>query len=146
MVEAYTDGSFFRRIPIWAFVVVKGGRRVASDGGTLGGPVCDMQQIGGELFAVMQALAWAKKNNQPVWIVHDYEGVRQWVADLWHEKPWQRNNRWSREYRRYIFANRAWLAGMRSVRSHTGIHWNEVVDKEARAVVEAAGLVNHHVW
>lgn len=145
-LEAYTDGSFHKRIPLWAFVIVQGKQQVFKAHGTLGGPVVDLAQIGGELYAVMQALTWAKNNNSPIVIVHDYEGVRMWVADLWDEKPWATKNKWAQAYRAFILAHKAWLVDMRSVRSHTGVFWNEVVDQEARAILDEVGLVNHYEW
>jgi hypothetical protein len=61
----------------------------------------------GELKAAMQAIAWAKKRKDKVIISYHYEGVIEWVRDLFNCKaePWDVNNKWTRAYREYVAEN-----------------------------------------
>lgn len=128
--QIYTDGSFFAgNIGLGAVILREG--EVKHE---ISAPVDDpdpellkMQQVPGELYAVLSALNWLVENYvESVKIFYDYKGVEKWATGEWRAK-----NRYTQAYVRFIdecSIDIKW----EKVTSHTGKRWNERADQLAR--------------
>lgn len=134
-IEVYVDGSYRAGRVLYGFLVVSEGQCIHRERGELTGPVTKMHQIGGELKAVICAIAWARKHGKAVEICYDYTGIECWVGDLFGKSAWKTSNEWTARYRQYVLDNRSWVKSMRKVKAHSGHAWNDQVD----AYVAATG-------
>lgn len=128
--KAFTDGSFNGTNSSWAYVIIDDKENIIKqDKGILDGKINSMHQIGGEIFAVQNAVFYCKENNLKCEIHHDYIGIKHWVADIWGEKPWKAKNEWTKAYREFILNNKEVIHSMVWVKSHADNKWNNFIDK-----------------
>ncbi len=130
-MNVFTDGSFQNGKGVWGFVVFDADNNVIHAAkGIIDNPKHNEgRQIAGECQAVLQALTWAKLNNQKIKIFFDYSGLRLWVADIWGEKPWKTNKEYTVSYRQNFLLLKDHLVDMVWVKGHSGVAGNEMVDR-----------------
>ena len=125
--EVYTDGSYIHGKVTYAFVILRGGEAVHEGAGVVPPSFAKSRQVGGEIMAVLEALSWFEANGVEEASVHyDFENLALWVRGA---------------YRANTEISQALVAGVRGstvklkwnkVRAHTGVEWNERVDKLAK--------------
>lgn len=86
------------------------------------------RQIGGEIYAVVQALRWCMRHGvQACTIYHDYEGLSRWARGQWKARtPLTRRYV---DFLRRVPIEITWV----KVPAHAGHHWNEIADELARS-------------
>ena len=92
----------------------------------------ESRNIDGECMASYQAMRWLDHNDKYATICHDYEGIARWARGEWQAK--------SNIARQYVAAVKPLLFRVKfeKVAAHTGVKWNEIVDKLAKEAVEKA--------
>ena len=137
-MNVFTDGSFQNGKAVWGFVVFNDqNQKIHAAKGVIDNPKHNEgRQIAGECQAVLQALNWAKLNNQEITIYYDYVGLKNWVADFWGEKPWKTNKEYPVSYRQNFFLLTDHLIDMVWVKGHAGNAGNEAVDNFIKNSVE----------
>ncbi len=132
-VRVYVDGSFTPSCDKagWAFVVIEDGKEIARGSGFTAFPA-ESRNIDGECMASYQAMRWLDHNDKYATICHDYEGIARWAKGEWQAK--------SNIARQYVAAVKPFLFRVKfeKVAAHTGVKWNELVDKLAKEAVEKA--------
>lgn len=123
-MDIYTDGSFKDGDAFWAFVVVEKDKAIHQNSGKLPPVYRQFRQIGGELFAVKQAVEWCKSKKVRVRLFYDYLGVEKWATDKWRAK-----NQLTKKYKAYMQENSQHVVSYHKVKSHSGDKWNEYVDR-----------------
>jgi ribonuclease HI len=132
-VEIDVDGAWVEGGGVgYGLVIRRDGEEVYRAGGPVPAEpdLLGHRQIGGEIYAVVEALRWCVRHKVPACtIYHDYEGLEAWATGRWKAK--------TPLTKRYV----AFLQKVRDkvqitwvkVPAHAGHHWNEVVDQLARA-------------
>ena len=132
-LRIYVDGSFLEGFPKagWGFIVVENDTEVAHGSGVT---VFDAESrnIDGECMASYQAMKWLEANDKTAVICHDYEGVARWAKGEWKAK--------SSIAQKYVEACRPLVhrVSFEKVAAHTGVKWNEAVDKLAKDAIARA--------
>lgn len=132
-LRIYVDGSFLEGYPKagWGFIVVENDTEVAHGSGVT---VFDAESrnIDGECMASYQAMKWLEANDKTAIICHDYEGVARWAKGEWKAK--------SSIAQKYVEACRPLVhrVSFEKVAAHTGVKWNEAVDKLAKDAIACA--------
>ena len=132
-LRIYVDGSFLEGYPKagWGFIVVENDVEVAHGSGVT---VFDAESrnIDGEVMASFQAMKWLEANDKTAVICHDYEGVARWAKGEWKAK--------SSIAQKYVEACRPLVhrVSFEKVAAHTGVKWNEAVDKLAKDAIARA--------
>ena len=132
-LRIYVDGSFLEGFPKagWGFIVVENDTEVARGSGVT---VFDAESrnIDGECMASFQAMKWLDANDKTAVICHDYEGVARWAKGEWKAK--------SSIAQKYVEACRPLVhrVSFEKVAAHTGVKWNEAVDKLAKDAIARA--------
>jgi ribonuclease HI len=127
-VEIYTDGSCIGNRIGYGAVVLREGKKVHE----LSGAVDDeryvsMRQVGGEIEAVVAAVAWCRENGiTAITLFHDYTGLAQWVKGAWKAK-----NELTKQYADTIRGSGVAIT-WKKVAAHRGDRWNEYVDTLAK--------------
>lgn len=132
-LQIFVDGSFtpsFDRAG-WAFVAVEGDKEIARGSGITAFPA-ESRNIDGEVMASFQAMKWLESADRTATICHDYEGVARWALGQWQAK--------SSIAKQYVAAAQPYLKRVRfqKVAAHTGVKWNELVDKLAKEAIAKA--------
>ena len=127
-LQVYVDGSFIDGKIGYAFVVLQDGAVVHEHCGQVQDDwLLDMHQVGGEIKAVLEAIAWcAVQGIKAATVCYDYAGIEHWVTGQWTAaKP---------ATRRYTQMAAKWPVAVRwhKVQSHSGDRWNNYVDKLAK--------------
>jgi ribonuclease HI len=124
----YVDGSFIDEKIGYGLVILKGEQKVAEKSGPVTDETMqDMRQIGGEITAVCEAIAWCHEHGVgDVSIYYDYEGLQRWAEGAWESK--------NAATQAYANAARSWNVAIRwlKVAAHSGDRWNEYVDQLAK--------------
>lgn len=122
----YTDGSYRNGVYSGAFCVYAGTQLIYHDSGC-GTKAASMNNVAGELSAVMHAALWLKKNNSRAVIVHDYEGCSKWLDGQWRAK-----NEYTKAYVSFM---RPYVANgtvsFKWVKGHNGDLGNAIADVKA---------------
>lgn len=131
-VRVFVDGSFSPGFPYsgWAFVVTEDDKEIARRNG-LTAFEAESRNIDGEVMASYQAMRWLDAHNMNGVICHDYEGIARWAKGEWAAK--------SNIAKRYVTAAQPFLHRVKfeKVAAHTGVKWNELVDKLAKEAIQA---------
>lgn len=129
-IRVFVDGSFSAGFPYsgWAFVVVDGDEEIARGNG-LTAFEAESRNIDGEVMASYQAMRWLDAHDMNGVICHDYEGIARWAKGQWQAK--------SNIAKRYVTAVQPYLHRVKfeKVAAHTGVKWNELVDKLAKEAI-----------
>lgn len=123
----YTDGSYREGIYAGAFCVYTGTKCIYKSSGC-GTKASSMNNVAGELTAVMRAARWTKKQNAQAVIVHDYTGISKWVDGSWRTK-----NEWTKAYKKFITPYvKDGTVSFKWVKGHNGDLGNALADELAR--------------
>lgn len=95
-VYVYTDGAYRDGIYAGAFLVYRGTQFIYSNSGC-GTKAASMNNVAGELSAVMHAVVWLKKHNYFGVIVYDYTGIEKWLT-----KEWKAKNEFTQAYVKFM--------------------------------------------
>ena len=132
-IRVYVDGSFTPSCEKagWAFVVIEDGKEIARGSGFTAF-AAESRNIDGECMASYQAMRWLDSNDKTGTICHDYEGIARWAKGEWQAK--------SNIAKRYVAAAQPYLhrVSFEKVEAHTGVKWNELVDKLAKEAIARA--------
>lgn len=130
--NVYTDGSFsnITRKASWAFVVLDDKNNVIyKNKGVLEGEINTMRQVGGEITAVMEAVAFCATRGVKCKIFFDYLGIKSWTNGYWKAK-----NVWTKKYQQFINLNKNTIISFVKVKAHSGNKFNDLVDQLAKQV------------
>jgi ribonuclease HI len=132
-IRVFVDGSFSPDFPKsgWAFVVTENDKEIARGSGITAFDA-ESRNIDGEVMASFQAMRWLDSNDKTGTICHDYEGIARWAKGEWQAK--------SNIAKRYVAAAQPYLhrVSFEKVEAHTGVKWNELVDKLAKEAIARA--------
>ena len=132
-LRVFVDGSFSPGFPKsgWAFVVTENDVEIARGSGITAFDA-ESRNIDGEVMASFQAMRWLDANDRTGTICHDYEGIARWAKGEWQAK--------SDIAKRYVAAAQPFLhrVSFEKVEAHTGVKWNELVDKLAKDAIARA--------
>ena len=132
-LRVFVDGSFSPGFPKsgWAFVVTENDVEIARGSGITAFDA-ESRNIDGEVMASFQAMRWLDANDRIGTICHDYEGIARWAKGEWQAK--------SNIAKRYVAAAQPFLhrVSFEKVEAHTGVKWNELVDKLAKDAIARA--------
>lgn len=127
--EIDIDGSYMEDKTSFAIVVRKDGEKIYEENGIV--PEIEVRgshQVAGELTAAMQAAEYCIKNKiNEVTIYYDMKGIEKWATGKWKTNKEITKN--FKEYFKGIELKINWV----KVASHTGLYWNEYVDKLAKS-------------
>lgn len=126
--QIYVDGSYINDAIGYGVVVLKDNQVIHElSGAVADDAIQDMRQVGGELRAMYEAIAWCQANHiQEVDVFYDYEGIKKWATGEWRaNKP---------ATQAYASAAQTWGINIHwhKVESHTGNRWNEYADQLAK--------------
>ena len=132
-LRIFVDGSFspgFARSG-WAFVVTEDDKEIARGSGITAFEA-ESRNIDGEVMASFQAMKWLDAHDKTGVICHDYEGIARWAKGEWQAK--------SNIAKMYVAAAKPFLHRVQfeKVAAHTGVKWNELVDKLAKEAIAKA--------
>ena len=132
-IRVFVDGSFSPGFgPAgWAFVVTEDGKELARGSGITAFDA-ESRNIDGEVMASFQAMRWLDAHDMTGVICHDYEGIARWAKGEWQAK--------SNIAKMYVAAAKPYLHRVQfeKVAAHTGVKWNELVDKLAKEAIAKA--------
>ena len=126
--QAYVDGSYNKDKETVGYgaIILKGDKELVRLSGRVD-KYTESRQVGGELKATMAVVDWCQKNSIPeIDIYYDYKGIEMWATGRWKT---EKAISW--EYRVYM-QNSKIKIHWHKVKSHTGVHWNEVADELAK--------------
>lgn len=135
-IKVFTDGSFTQSVgyPVagWGYVVVRDNKILKEDYGVT--PfIPTSRNIDGECFAALKAMEWSVANREKVAIIYDYISIGPWALGI--QKANTETSKWFQE--RAVRLTESMLFSFYKVKGHTGVEWNEYVDKlAARAISE----------
>jgi ribonuclease HI len=126
-IEIDVDGSFRNGKTSYAYIIRKDGDVIRHGSGLMNEKeVNKTNQVAGELRAAMEAVKWCKENNIPeVTIYYDMQGIEKWATG-----KWKTNNEITKAFRKFMQETDVKINWVK-VTSHTGLKWNEAVDKLA---------------
>lgn len=126
--EIYVDGSFADDCVGYGVVILKNGQLLKE----LSGMVTDelftgSRQVGGEIIAVMEALAWCKTEHiDNISIFYDFDNLKKWATG-----EYSANTPMTKVYREYV-QNCGINIQWNKVPGHSGVRWNERADELAK--------------
>lgn len=126
--QAYVDGSYHKQKKTVGYgaIILQGDKELVRLSGRVDKYI-ESRQIGGELKATMAVVNWCQQNNIPaIDIYYDYKGI-----ELWATGRWKTEKAVSKEYRAFMQKSTIKIH-WHKVKSHTGVHWNEVADELAK--------------
>jgi len=125
---AYVDGSFSNNIVTFGAVILDNNELVTEFSGKVLEPSYQhARQVAGELMAVGKVIQWCLSHNcHQIAIHYDYEGIEHWVTGKWKAKQLL-----TQRYRDYVQNSGVSIHWVK-VAAHTGVYWNEYVDKLAK--------------
>jgi viroplasmin and RNaseH domain-containing protein len=88
------------------------------------------RQITGEIKAVIEAIKYCNaKKIEKIRLYYDYNGLKYWALGQW--KANIISTKYYRDFMKKQTINIEWV----KISSHTGVYWNEMVDKLAKSVI-----------
>jgi ribonuclease H-related protein len=126
--QAFVDGSYNKRRKTVGYgaVILKQGKEVMRLSGRVD-EYTESRQIGGELAATMQVINWCKQQGiTTIDIFYDYKGIEMWATGRWKTEK-----EISRSYQSFMQKS-AVKIHWHKVKSHTGVHWNDIADELAK--------------
>ena len=126
--QAYVDGSHHKQKDTVGYgaIILQGDKELIRLSGRVDKYI-ESRQIGGELKATMAVVNWCQQNDIPaIDIYYDYKGI-----ELWATGRWKTEKAVSQDYRAFMQKSKVKIH-WHKVKSHTGVHWNEVADELAK--------------
>jgi len=129
--EVDVDGSCFNNTTSYAAIVRKNGKVIKELSGLVNtDKIKSSRQITGEIKAVIEAIKYCSANSiTEIRLYYDYNGLKFWALGQW------KANILSTKYYRDFMKRQSIKIEWIKISSHTGIHWNEQVDKLAKSVI-----------
>lgn len=126
--EIYVDGSYINNNVGYGVVILKNGELLKEISSCVTDPVfTGSRQVGGEITAVMEALAWSKREKiSKVTIFYDLENLKKWATG-----EYSANIPMSKAYRDFIQSSGVSVQ-WNKVAAHSGVKWNERADELAK--------------
>ncbi len=137
--SVYIDGSYVEGRGThpkdgsgYGVIILKGVKKIAEFSGQVNNlPLPEVtrnvRQVLGEIFAAKKAIIWCKENKvDKVTIYYDYEGIKKWATGEWKAKQ-----PLTKDYADFMQSSKV-VIRWKKVMSHSGVYWNEKVDKLAR--------------
>lgn len=130
-IEIDVDGSWQEDGRVgYGLVIRKEGKEVYRESGTVPQEDPDLsqhRQIGGEIYAVVQALRWCWKNQVSACTVYyDYEGLAKWASGAWKART-PLTRRYA-DFMKRVPVQVTWV----KLPAHQGHVWNEIADRLAK--------------
>lgn len=143
-VFAYIDGSYddSKKAFSYAGIIFNNGKRIEFSDVNDSEELVELRNVAGELFAAMYVMNYAKKNNiKEITIYYDYAGIEMWATNKWKAnlKLTQKYSTYSQEIMKdvnIIFSK---------VKSHSGIEYNEQVDKLTKIALKKFNNINNQI-
>ena len=131
--DLYVDGSEYLGRVGYGWVLLLDGTELQRGSGPVPPEQVEgARQVAGELMAVGHALRWCKAHGIDRLRLHyDYQGIENWATGRWKARK-ALTQRYA-EFMRTIGIQIEFL----KVKSHSGDHWNDVVDQLARSAAQA---------
>lgn len=133
--EVDVDGSCFNDLTSYAAIVRKDGKVIKEISGLVNtDKIKSSRQITGEIKAVIEAIKYCNSDGiKEIRLYYDYNGLKYWALGQW------KANIISTKYYRDFMKKQTIKIEWVKISSHTGVHWNEIVDKLAKSVIEGKG-------
>ena len=130
-VFAYIDGSYddSKNRFSYAGIIFNNGKKVEFSNSSSNQELSQLRNVAGELHAAMYVMRYAEENNiKDITIYYDYAGIEMWATD-----KWKANLDFTKEYANYAknIMKKINIC-FRKVKAHSGIKYNEEVDKLAK--------------
>ena len=130
--EVDVDGSCFNDLTSYGAIVRKDGKVLKEISGLVNtDKIKSSRQITGEIKAVIEAVKYCNANRiEEIRLYYDYNGLKYWALGQW------KANLISTKYYRDFMKKQTIKIEWVKISSHTGVYWNEMVDKLAKSVIE----------
>ncbi len=137
MLIAYVDGSFEPTKNKYAYgcVLIEPDGSVTELSGAGDNPdTAKIRNVAGEMLGAMNAVKWANAHGyKEIEIFYDYSGIEMWATGGWKAK-----NQYTKGYADYMKKASAVInIKFGKVAAHTGVKYNEMADKLAKAALES---------
>jgi len=124
---AYGDGSYLTGFTGYGLAVYRQGKLIHSECGVVPEKFEGMRQVGGEIYAAMRAVGWAKANGETrIVLRHDYLGVQKWATG-----DWKTNLAATAEYSKFMREDVVEVI-FEKVAAHSGDEGNDKADSLAK--------------
>lgn len=129
--EIDVDGSYFNETTSYAAIIRKDGLVIKELKGLVNtDKVKSSNQITGEMKAVIKAIDYCNQNGiKEIRLYYDYNGLKYWALGKW--KTNMVSTKYYKEFMQKQNIKIEWV----KISSHTGVYWNEKVDKLAKSVI-----------
>ena len=129
--EVDVDGSCFNDLTSYGAIVRKDGKVLKEISGLVNtDKIKSSRQITGEIKAVIEAVKFCNANGiEEIRMYYDYNGLKYWALGQW--KANLISTKYYRDFMRAQTIKIEWV----KISSHTGVYWNENVDKLAKSVI-----------
>jgi ribonuclease HI len=129
--EVDVDGSCFNDLTSYGAIVRKDGKVIKEISGLVNtDKIKSSRQITGEIKAVIEAIKYCNANGiNDIRLYYDYNGLKYWALGQW--KANIISTKYYRDFMKIQNIKIEWV----KISSHTGVHWNEMVDKLAKSVI-----------
>ncbi len=132
---AFVDGSYDSESERYSFglVIINNGKEETLNGVGDNKEAASMRNVAGELRGAMKAMQYAAENGfDSVTIYHDYEGIAAWA-----EGRWKTNLSCTAAYKSYSEKMKSKIKiKFVKVPAHSGVKYNEMADKLAKAALK----------
>lgn len=141
-VVAYIDGSYddSKKAFSYAGIIFNNGEKIEFSDVNDNKELVELRNVAGELFAAMYVMKYAKANNiRDIIIYYDYAGIEMWAT-----KKWKANLKLTQEY--VVFSQEIMKDVniiFHKVKAHSGIEYNEQVDKLAKMALQKFNVKNN---
>jgi ribonuclease HI len=130
-IIAYVDGSSIEDYVSYGLVIIDNNQILHKTSGLIKEEsLQSMNQIGGEITSVYEAIKWAEGNKiQKLTIAYDYEGLEKWATGEWNA-----NNSTTLTYQEDA---KNWQVDItwQKIESHSGDPWNDKADQLAKQAI-----------
>ena len=132
---AYVDGSFNAASGVYGFgglLLLRDGSFRELQGNGTDPELSAMRNVTGEIYGAMAAVRAAEEAGlHSLTIFYDYKGIEMWARGLW-----KTNKEGTRAYARFMQEAEPRIhITFRKVAAHTGVRFNECVDRIAKNAV-----------
>lgn len=141
-VVAYIDGSYddSKKAFSYAGIIFNNGEKIEFSDVNNNEELVELRNVAGELFAAMYVMKYAKTNNiKAIIIYYDYAGIEMWAT-----KKWKANLKLTQEY---VMFSQEIMKDVNiifhKVKAHSGIEYNEQVDKLAKIALQKFNVKNN---
>lgn len=139
-VFAYIDGSYddSQKKFSYAGIIFVDGKKISFSKANDDKKLIELRNVAGELCAAMHVMNYAKENNiKEITIYYDYAGIEMWATN-----KWKANLEFTKKYA--LFSQEIMKdvnINFEKVKAHSGIKYNEEVDKLAKSALNKVNTV-----